>query len=509
VFPPFRASPAELEHLHQEEFMAPAERTYQNFIGGKWLDASASERRPDQNPADTREVLGEFPRSTVEDVQGAIDAAVAALPEWRRTSGPQRSAILHKAANLLEQRASEVGEALTREEGKTIAEGVGEVMRGVAILRYYAGEPLRSFGENYQATNPTTFLYTEQVPLGVVGVITPWNFPAAIPIWKLAPCLAYGNVAVFKPAELTPLTAHLIVETLAEAGLPDGVLNMVQGPGSVVGNELATNPKVNGVTFTGSAEVGKQLYRVATDRGARVQLELGGKNPLIVAEDASIDQAVELAISGAMRSTGQKCTATSRAIVVGRVGDQFTDALVDRAKSLKVGAGIDSETYMGPLVSEDARNRVLEYIDIGKREGATLLAGGEQMSGSDYDHGYFVEPTIFDNMKPEMRIAREEIFGPVVGVIRVDTIEEAIRIANQVDYGLSASLATRDIGRAFEFIRQIEAGIVHVNSETAGAEPHVPFGGMKDSSSYSREQGRAAMDFFTQTKTVYLDMPSG
>ncbi|TVR70779.1 MAG: aldehyde dehydrogenase family protein [Sphaerobacteraceae bacterium] len=489
--------------------MATAERTYQNFINGKWVDASATERRPDQNPADTREVLGEFPRSTVEDVRSAIDAAVAALPEWRRTSGPQRSAILHKAANLLEQRASEVGEALTREEGKTIAEGVGEVMRGVAILRYYAGEPLRPFGENYQATNPTTFLYTEQVPLGVVGVITPWNFPAAIPIWKLAPCLAYGNVAVFKPAELTPLTAHLIVETLAEAGLPDGVLNMVQGPGSVVGNELATNPKVNGVTFTGSAEVGKQLYRVATDRGARVQLELGGKNPLIVAEDASVDQAVELAISGAMRSTGQKCTATSRAIVVGRVADQFTDALVDRAKSLKVGPGIDTENYMGPLVSEDARNRVLEYIDVGKREGATVRTGGEQLSGSDYEHGYFVEPTIFDNMKPEMRIAQEEIFGPVIGVIRVDSIEDAIKIANDVDYGLSASLATRDIGRAFEFIRQIEAGIVHVNSETAGAEPHVPFGGMKDSSSYSREQGRAAMEFFTQTKTVYLDMPSG
>ena len=489
--------------------MATAERTYQNFINGKWVDASAAERRPDQNPADTREVLGEFPRSTVEDVRSAIDAAVAALPEWRRTSGPQRSAILHKAANLLEQRASEVGEALTLEEGKTIAEGVGEVMRGVAILRYYAGEPLRPFGENYQATNPTTFLYTEQVPLGVVGVITPWNFPAAIPIWKLAPCLAYGNVAVFKPAELTPLTAHLIVETLAEAGLPDGVLNMVQGPGSVVGNELATNPKVNGVTFTGSAEVGKQLYRVATDRGARVQLELGGKNPLIVADDASVDQAVELAISGAMRSTGQKCTATSRAIVVGRIADQFTEALVDRAKALKVGPGIDKENYMGPLVSEDARNRVLEYIDIGKREGATVRTGGEQLSGSDYDHGYFVAPTIFDNMKPEMRIAQEEIFGPVIGVIRVDSIEDAIKIANKVDYGLSASLATRDIGRAFEFIRQIEAGIVHVNSETAGAEPHVPFGGMKDSSSYSREQGRAAMEFFTQTKTVYLDMPSG
>jgi alpha-ketoglutaric semialdehyde dehydrogenase len=483
------------------------ERPYKNYIGGHWVDASNTERRPDENPADTREILGEFPRSSQDDTRKAIDAAAAALPEWRRVSGPQRSAILTNAANLLESRAKEVGEALTKEEGKTIAEGVGEAMRGVAILRFYAGEPLRPFGEHFQATNPETFLYTEKVPLGVVGVITPWNFPVAIPIWKLAPCLAYGNTAVFKPAELTPLTAHLIVEIFAEAGVPPGVLNLVQGPGSVVGEELATNRKVNGVTFTGSGEVGRQLYRTATDRGAKVQLELGGKNPLIIAEDADLDQAVELAISGAMRSTGQKCTATSRAIVVGDIADKFTDAIVERAKTIKVGPGIDADTYMGPLVSEDQRERVLEYIEIGKTEGAKLLTGGERLSGSEYDHGYYVAPTVFDEVAPAMRIAREEIFGPVVGVIRVKSIEEAIQIANNVDYGLSASLATRDIRRAFEFIRSIDAGIVHINSETAGAEPHVPFGGMKASSSHSREQGRAAMDFFTETKTVYLDMP--
>jgi alpha-ketoglutaric semialdehyde dehydrogenase len=487
--------------------MATAEKTYQNYIAGEWVDASSSEYRPDENPADTREVLGEFPRSTQEDTRRAIDAAAAAFPEWRKVSGPQRSAILTNAANLLESRAQEVGEALTKEEGKTIAEGVGEAMRGVAILRFFAGEPLRPFGEHYQATNPETFLYTEQVPLGVVGVITPWNFPAAIPIWKLAPCLAYGNTAVFKPAELTPLTAHLIVQIFAEAGLPAGVLNLVQGPGSVVGEELAQNRKVNGVTFTGSGDVGRHLYRVATDRGAKVQLELGGKNPLIVAEDADIDQAVDLAISGAMRSTGQKCTATSRAIVVEPIADTFTEALVERARSIKVGPGIDAETFMGPLVSEDQRERVLEYVEIGKTEGARLLTGGEALTGSTYEHGYYVAPTVFDDVNPAMRIAREEIFGPVVGVIRVKSMEEAIDIANNVDYGLSASIATRDIRRAFEFIRSIDAGIVHVNSETAGAEPHVPFGGMKGSSSYSREQGRAAMDFFTQTKTVYLDMP--
>jgi alpha-ketoglutaric semialdehyde dehydrogenase len=482
-------------------------RAYQNYIGGRWLDPSSNERRPDQNPADTREVLGEFPRSTEDDARQAIDAAVDALPAWRKVSGPQRSAILTRAANILEARAQEVGEALTREEGKTIGEGVGEAQRGVAILRFFAGEPLRPFGEQFQATNPETFLYTEQVPLGVVGIITPWKFPVAIPIWKLAPCLAYGNAAVFKPAELTPLTAHLITEIFVEAGVPAGVLNLVQGPGSVVGEELARNPKVNGISFTGSNEVGRHLYRVATDRGARVQLELGGKNPLIVAEDADIPQAVELAISGAMRSTGQKCTATSRAIVVEPVARTFTETLVERARSIKVGPGIDPDTYMGPLVSDERRHGVLEYIEIGRSEGAKLLTGGEPLSGGSYDHGYYVAPTVFDEVDPQMRIAQEEIFGPVVGVIRVRSLEEAIEVANGVGYGLSASIATRDIRRAFEFIRSIEAGIVHVNSETAGAEPHVPFGGMKGSSSYSREQGRAAMEFFTQTKTVYLDMP--
>jgi alpha-ketoglutaric semialdehyde dehydrogenase len=487
--------------------MTATEQRYVNYINGEWVGAGSDERRPDENPADSREILGEFPRSTADDARAAIDAAAAALPEWRRTSGPQRSAILTKAANLLEERAQEIGEALTKEEGKTIGESVGETLRGVAILRFFAGEPLRPFGEHFQATNPETFLYTEQVPLGVVGIITPWNFPVAIPIWKIAPCLAYGNTAVFKPAELTPLTAQLITEVFDESGLPPGVLNLVQGPGSVVGEELATNRKVNGISFTGSGDVGRQLYRTATDRGGKVQLELGGKNPLIVADDADIDQAVDLAISGAMRSTGQKCTATSRAIVVGSVADQFTTALVEKTKSIKVGPGIDPDTFMGPLISEDQRQRVLEYIEIGQKEGAKLLTGGEAPSDPQYQHGYYVAPTVFDDVDPAMRIAREEIFGPVVGVIRVKTIEEAIDIANRVDYGLSASIATRDIRTAFEFIRSIEAGIVHVNSETAGAEPHVPFGGMKDSSSFSREQGRAAMDFFTQTKTVYLDMP--
>ena len=408
----------------------------------------------------------------------------------------------------MERRADEIGRALTLEEGKTIAEGIGEAKRGATILKFFAGEPWRPSGETYNSANPNTFLYAERVPLGVVGVITPWNFPVAIPIWKLAPCLAYGNVAIFKPAELTPLTAHLIAEVFAEAGLPAGVLNLVHGPGSVVGDEIARNPGINGVTFTGSSDVGRSLYAIATGRGARVQLELGGKNPVVVAADAKLDQAVDIVLSGAMRSTGQKCTATSRVIVEQSIENAFTEALVDRVNSIKVGPGIDTTSYMGPLVSATAEQTVLDYIEIGKNEGARLRTGGEKMAKGDLGDGFFVAPTVFDHVRPEMRIAQEEIFGPVVSVIRASDLDEAVRIANGVKYGLSAAIITTNIATAFKFVRSIEAGVVHVNSETAGAEPHVPFGGMKESSSFSREQGRAAMDFFTQTRTVYFDMPS-
>ncbi|MBX6753120.1 MAG: aldehyde dehydrogenase family protein [Thermorudis peleae] len=480
---------------------------YKNYIGGEWVEPSGNEVRPDENPADTREILGLFPRSTAEDVNRAVEAAAEAFKTWRRTSGPQRSAILHKAANILEQRAQEIGEALTREEGKTIGEGVGEVLRGVAILRFFAGEPVRPIGEVFSATNPETFLWAERVPLGVVGVITPWNFPVAIPLWKLAPCIAYGNTAVFKPAELTPLTAHLITEVFIEAGLPAGVLNLVHGSGSVVGEAIARHPKVNAITFTGSGTVGRHVYQVASERGAKVQLELGGKNPVIIADDADLDFAVEIVTSGAFRSTGQKCTATSRVIVLEPVLKAFTEKLVERARSLRVGPGIRPDTYMGPLVSEDQREKVLQYIEIGKQEGAKLLTGGTALSEGEYAYGYYVAPTVFADVEPQMRIAQEEIFGPVVGILRARTLDEAIAIANSVRYGLSASIVTRDIRKAFYFAREIEAGVVHINSETAGAEPHVPFGGMKESSSFSREQGRAAMEFFTQVKTVYLDMP--
>jgi aldehyde dehydrogenase (NAD+) len=480
---------------------------YRNYIGGEWVDASGDGANENSNPANPTEHLGHFPRSSREDVRHAIEVASRAFRDWRRISAAERAGILERAAQIIERRAEEIGRALTLEEGKTIGEGIGETRRGATILRFFAGEPWRPTGETYNSANPNTFLYAERVPLGVVGIITPWNFPVAIPIWKLAPCLAYGNVAVFKPAELTPLTAHLITEVFAEAGLPPGVLNLVHGPGSVVGDELARNPGVNAVSFTGSGEVGHGIYALASAHGARVQLELGGKNPVVVAADAKLDQAVEIVLSGAMRSTGQKCTATSRVIVEQPIAGAFTEALVDRIKSVKVGPGVDSASYMGPLVSATAQKTVLDYVEAGKQEGARLLSGGEKLSGGEFAGGYFVAPTVFDNVRPEMRIAQEEIFGPVVGVIRAGDLDEAIRIANGVKYGLSASIVTSNIATAFTFVRSIEAGVVHVNSETAGAEPHVPFGGMKDSSSFSREQGRAAMDFYTQTRTVYLDMP--
>ncbi len=480
-------------------------RTYQNYIGGQWVDASSNDVNENRNPADTSEVLGRFPRSTREDTQRAIEAAAKAAPGWRSSSAADRSGLLERAAAIMERRAQEIGEALTLEEGKTIAEGVGETMRAVAILRFFAGEPWRPSGETYNSANPSTFLYSERVPLGVVGVITPWNFPVAIPVWKLAPCLAYGNVAVFKPAELTPLTAHLITEVFAEAGVPPGVLNLVHGPGSVVGDELATNPLVRGLTFTGSGAVGRSIYATASGRGAKVQLELGGKNPVVVAADADLSQAVEITVSGAMKSTGQKCTATSRVIVEAPLLEDFTAAIIERVGALRIGPGIDPGTYMGPLVSEERRKAVLDYVQIGQGEGAQLLAGGDTGTNGS---GFFVTPTVFGRVTPEMRIAQEEIFGPVVGIMSAPDLSAAIRIANDVAFGLSASIVTRDIKAAFEFVRSVEAGIVHVNSETAGAEPHVAFGGMKESSSYSREQGRAAMDFFTQTRTVYFDMPA-
>lgn len=478
---------------------------FYNYIDGQWVAASNQATTLDLNPADTRQALGVFPSATRADVQRAIDAAHRAFPSWAHMPMPKRGEILYSAANWLAARVDEIGETLTREEGKTFAEGKAEVARGASIIRYFAGECMQPTGEVYPSSGVSTFLFAERVPLGVVGLITPWNFPVAIPTWKIAPALAYGNTVVFKPAELTPLTAWYIVRAFEQAGLPPGVLNLVVGRGSQAGQELVENPKVKAISFTGSNEVGTRIAAQVVQRGGRIQLELGGKNPIVILHDADISKAVELTIAGAMLSTGQKCTATSRAIVVREVLNEYREALAERVKQLRVGDGMRSDVYMGPLVSAEAEKTVLEYIEIGKREGARLVVGGEKLRGEEYDHGYFVAPTVFDQVTADMRIAQEEIFGPVVAILEAKDVDEAIALANQTRFGLSASVVTRDLNLALRFMREIEAGVVHVNSMTAGAEPHVPFGGFKASSSGLREQGKAAREFFSQWKTVYVD----
>jgi len=398
-----------------------------------------------------------------------------------------------------------VGRDLTREEGKTLAEGIGETRRAVAILRYYAGETLQPDGETYPSASPATFLYARREPVGVVVAITPWNFPIAIPAWKIAPALAYGNTVVWKPAEIVPLTATHLLRALIDAGLPPGVLNLVIGKGSEVGDTLVTHEAVDAITFTGSNSVGRRLQLKATERGKKVQLELGGKNPAVVLADADLDHAAEHVARGAFLSAGQKCTATSRVIVEAPALDAFQERLVALATSWKLGDPLDAATRVGPLASEAQLETVSGYLEQGARDGARVLAGGRR--ATDLGDGYYVPPTVLAGLSPESKVVREEIFGPVAAVIPAAGYAEAVALANDTPFGLTASLFTRDLGKALRFAADIRTGVVKINQESAGLEFQVPFGGMKDSSSGSREQGKAAREFFTQWKTVYLDLP--
>lgn len=477
---------------------------YGNYISGEWRAAASGKTDENRSPANPGDLIGHFASGGAEDVEGAIAAASDGFAGWRGTSAITRANILHKAANILEARISEVGRDLAREEGKTLKEGIGETTRAVAIMRYFAGEIQQPIGEHYASANPSTMLFTMREPLGVCAIITPWNFPIAIPAWKVIPAIAFGNTVVFKPASLTPLCSVHLVQALAEAGLPPGVLNLVMGGGREVGDPLVADERVVAVSFTGSDTVGHQIRKAAGEHGAKVQLELGGKNPAIVMADADLDHAVQQVINGAMMSTGQKCTATSRAIVDRRIADELAGRLEQRIAALKVGDPLDDATQIGPLITEEAAERVHGEIRSAVEAGATLATGGSRPGNMD---GHFVTPTLFTGVDPASRLGQEELFGPVLGVIPVDDMDEAIHVANSVRYGLSASIFTRDIGRALSFIQGIQAGIVHVNSETAGAEPHVPFGGYKGSSSYSREQGKASREFYTQVKTVYFDPP--
>ena len=405
----------------------------------------------------------------------------------------------------MEEHKEELAQLLTREEGKTISESRGELQRSINVAEFCAGESRRMNGETIQSELPANFAYTLRHPHGVVACVTPWNFPVAIPVWKIAPALVAGNTVVFKPATITPATAVRICEIFAEAGIPPGVLNLILGSGSEAGDEIVNHAAVRAISFTGSNGVGLKLYEQAARRGAKVQCEMGGKNPVVVLEDADLDLAVESTAQGAFGSTGQRCTATSRAVVVDEIADAFVERIVARAESMRVGDGAAEGTDVGPIVDEGQFKSVLQYIDIGREDGAELLCGGTVPDGDSQSKGYFIRPAVFDRVTPDMRIAREEIFGPVLSVLRVRDFEEALRVANDSEYGLSSSVFTQDAARIFRFVDEIETGMTHVNSPTTGGEAHVPFGGSKATGIGEREQGSTALDFYTELKVVYVD----
>jgi methylmalonic acid semialdehyde dehydrogenase len=479
--------------------------TYQNYIGGQWVESASGRTYQITNPALKSSVVGQFQVSTPEDALQAVAAAQEALRGWADTPAPVRAQVLYRALDLLGKRADEIARTITTEEGKPLADAQGEVKRAMNIIEYAAGEGRRMFGYTTPSELPSTVAYTVRRPLGVVAIITPWNFPIAIPAWKIAPALICGNTLVFKPASSTPLSAVKLVEVFAEAGLPPGVLNLITGPGASVGNAIVESPQVNGISFTGSTEIGTDIYA----RGARllkkVQCEMGGKNAVILLADADLDKALGGIVQGAFGSTGQRCTATSRAIVEEPIYDQFMEQLLDRASKLKIGNGLDSDVDVSPLSNESQLQKVLEYIGIGAEEGARLAYGGHALTGGIYDEGYYVEPTVFTEVTPQMRIAQEEIFGPVLTVFKAKDLEDAVQISNNVKFGLSSSVYTKDLPRAFKYINTVEAGMVHVNAPTLGGEVHLPFGGMKSSGVGQREQGTEAVDFFSEVITVYID----
>jgi len=479
--------------------------TYRNFINGEWVESASSKTVENINPANTDDVIGAVRLATREEARRAVESASEAFRAWRATPAPARGRIVARAARLMEDDKENLARLLTREEGKTVAEARGELQRSINVAEFVAGESRRMNGETIPSELPSNFAYTIRQPHGVVAVVTPWNFPVAIPVWKLAPALVAGNTVVFKPATNTPATAARIVEIFAEAGLPAGVLNLILGSGSEAGDEIVNHRAVRAISFTGSNGVGVKLYEQSARRGVRVQCEMGGKNPVVVLEDADMDLAVESTAQGAFGSTGQRCTATSRAVVVNEVADEFVARIVERAKSLRLGDGLSAETEVGPIVDESQFKSVMSYMDIGREDGARLVAGGERADGERLSKGFFIKPTVFDRVTPDMRIAREEIFGPVLSVLRVKDFEEALRVANDCEYGLSSSIFTNDAARVFRFVEEIETGMTHVNSPTTGGEAHVPFGGIKATGIGDFEQGSTALDFYTELKVVYVD----
>jgi aldehyde dehydrogenase (NAD+) len=471
---------------------------HKNLIDGEWVGSDGVENI---NPSNTAEVVGLYARATAEETKQAIAAAKAAFPVWSRSGILERHAILSKTSQEILARKAELGELLSREEGKTLPEGVGEVTRAAQIFDFFAGETLRLAGEVLPSVRPGVGVEITREPIGVIGIITPWNFPIAIPTWKIAPALAYGNTVVIKPADLVPGSTWAIVDILVRAGLPKGVLNLVMGKGSVVGQTMLESKDVHAISFTGSVGTGKRVAAASIEVGRKFQLEMGGKNPTIVLDDADLKVAVESVAQSAFFSTGQRCTASSRIIVTEGIHDRFVEALSERARNLRVGNALHKDVDIGPVVDPSQLKQDTDYIEIGKQEGAKLVAGGELVQKET--EGYFLQPTLFTEATNQMRISREEIFGPVASVIRVKDYEEALATSNDTEFGLSAGIVTTSLKYATHFKRNAEAGMVMVNVPTAGVDFHVPFGGRKGSSYGPREQGKYAAEFFTVVKTAY------
>ena len=480
--------------------------TYQDFIGGEWVPAQSGQTFKNHNPADTREFVAEYPLSGKEDAAAAIAAAQKAFPAWSAQTSVARGRVLSKASQIIESRKKELAELLTREEGKTLAESTGEVQRTADIFRFFGGLSYTVGGQTLPHDLPNNFLFTQRLPLGVVGLITPWNFPVAIPGWKMAPALVAGNTVVIKPASQAPALTLELARILAEAGLPKGVLNVVVGEGKTVGGELATNRAIAALSFTGSYKIGHQIYQQLAPNMTRAQMEMGGKNPTIVLDDADLDLAAKLVAIAGFSLTGQACTATGRVIVDKKVAESFTAKLIEKAKAIKVGNGLKEGVTMGPAVNKQEFEGNLEYIYIATNEGAKVAFGGNRLKEGDFEHGYFMEPTVITGVTPTMRIAKEEVFGPVVPIIEVDGFDQALEVANDVDVGLSASIVTRDLKKAMVYADRIQAGVVKINQISTGLALQAPFGGVKKSSTDSfKEQGAGAIDFYSRIKTVYLD----
>jgi acyl-CoA reductase-like NAD-dependent aldehyde dehydrogenase len=482
-----------------------AVETRHNYIGGRWVPAASGQTFEDRNPADRDEVVGLFPRSDRRDVDAAVAAARKAFPGWKGTPAPRRAEVLYAAGEILKRDKEKLAALMTREMGKVLAETRGDVQEAIDMAFLAAGEGRRLFGFTTPSELPDKFAMCIRQPVGVCAFVTPWNFPMAIPAWKSMAALIAGNTIVIKPATDTPASVVALARVFEEAGLPPGVFNVVIGSGGEVGDPLVQHPDVKVVSYTGSTEVGRRISQACAPTFKRLHLEMGGKNAILVMEDADVDLAVDGAIWGAFGTTGQRCTASSRLLVHRAVYGAFLEKLVERARALRVGNGLDAATEMGPCISEKQRETVAKYVEIGKQEGAKLLCGGEKLSSGALGKGWFFAPTVFADADARMRVACEEIFGPVTTVVPIGSLEEGIEVANSVSYGLSGSIYTQDVGKAFRAMRDFETGIFYVNSSTIGAEVHLPFGGIKDTGNGHREAGIAGLDVFTEWKSIYVD----